>query len=182
MYAGEGHAHPEVVTRRAGRAGREEDTMRRATGAIAVTVMAASAMALASPPAFADLEADTFTLKVKTTAEHYEDVGRRGESIGDTLVFGEKLFHEGERVGTSAVICHVTKARAGTIRLLCWATLSLRGHGDLTIHGKVVFREEGPAQQVLAVTGGTGTYLGASGTMTLDESRRAARYIIQLVP
>lgn len=158
--------------------------MRRAQTLVAATILGIGMATAGISPAAADLDADQFRLRAATMTERFEDVGRKGESLGDSFISTEKLFHGGERVGTSAVTCQVTRfsQRMNSIRLLCHATLSLRGKGDLIIHGKVVFRRGSNARPVLAVTGGTGDYAGASGTMTLDEERRSSHYIIQLLP
>ncbi len=153
---------------------------KRAAAVLGSVAIGMSTVAWGPPSAVADLGAPEFTLKAVTIAEHYDDVGRKGESIGDTLVFSEKLFHAGDRVGRAAVTCSVIDAGKSSIRLLCSATLTLRGHGDLNVHGKVVFREGSKRLPVLAVTGGTGDYTGATGTMTLRESNRTSRYDIAL--
>jgi hypothetical protein len=157
--------------------------MKRTATVLGATILAVGLSVLGPSSAVADdLDSTEFTVKAVTVSEHYEDAGRKGESIGDYIVFQEKLFHAGERVGSAAVVCHLTRARRTVFRLLCWATVTLRGRGDIIVQGKVAFREGSTMPPVLAVTGGTGDYVGASGTMTVDESRRHARYHFVLTP
>jgi allene oxide cyclase-like protein len=157
--------------------------MRRPAAVLGTGIVAISSFVVGSPSAMGDLGASEFRLKAITVHEQYNDIGKKNESLGDTFTFTEKLFHGGERVGRDAVTCTIIAARPSAFRLLCWGTLTLFGRGDLTVHGKVLFREGATALPELAVTGGTGDYAGASGTMTIDEGTgQASRYLITLLP
>ena len=146
---------------------------RRVTRAFAVVVMAcATAFTAITPAAAHDLDTDRFQVTLRPVAEHYEDVGRKGPSIGDYFVFREKLFHRGHQVGRDNGHCNVTRAGAERFAFACTVTLFLRGRGQITTQGLFAFGRGGPSgEPTLAITGGTGWYAHASGTATLVERR-----------
>ena len=99
------------------------------------------------------------------------DLGAPGPSLGDELVFSETLFKKGREVGTSGVVCTVTQAVApyDVLTFHCVGTLSLRG-GQITLQGLIeVQGEDDPGPFVVAITGGTGKYSGASGTAVVRD-------------
>jgi len=146
---------------------------RRIARAFAVVVVACTTTFTAIAPAAAhDLDTDRFQVKLRTEAEHYEDVGRRGPSIGDYVVIREKLFHRGHRVGRDNVHCDVTTAGPERFALACNVTLFLRGRGQIAMQGVFAYSRRGPGgDPAFAITGGTGIYNHASGTATLVEGR-----------
>ncbi len=159
-------------------------SMRRTTtGIMSAMVLVGSAFTMgASPAAADDLDTDRFQVSSRESTEHFNDVGRKGESLGDSFTFTSKLFHDGERVGRDAVRCDITRAKERSFGLQCFGTLTFRGRGDLTIHGKILFQRESETLPTLAITGGTGDYAGASGEFTLVETRRGPnRYRIHLM-
>jgi hypothetical protein len=84
-------------------------------------------------------------------------------SRGDQLVFEDHLFRRGEQVGEGGGTCTITEATEGAF-LACQATYDLPG-GQLTAQGRTT-----PApEKTLAVTGGTGKYVGASGELVVTE-------------
>lgn len=147
---------------------------RRIARALAVVVVVASATAfMASTPAAAhDLDTDRFQVTLRSGAEHYEDNGRKGPSIGDYFVFREKVFHRGNRVGRDSGRCDVTRAGPGRFAFQCTVTVLLRGRGQIALQGLFEFRRGEPGgNPTLAITGGTDDYAHASGTATLRERR-----------
>lgn len=84
-------------------------------------------------------------------------------SAGDGFIFTSKLFRGGERVGTLHAHCQVTRGRAdpSKLPLLCDGALDLRRG---TIVGTTLTRSGGEVT-VIAITGGTGRYTGAEGTI-----------------
>ncbi len=147
---------------------------RRIARALAVGVMASAAAFPAVTPAVAahDLNTDRFQVTLRDDAEHYEDVGRRGPSVGDYFVFREKVFHRGNRVGRDNGRCDVTRAGPGSFAFQCTVTVLLRGRGQIALQGLFAFRRGHPGgDPTLAITGGTGIYNHASGTATLNERR-----------
>lgn len=104
------------------------------------------------------------------------NVGPVGPSIADRLVFSHTLTKDGKTLGLSGVECiltSVTTARSGkgkkarttrTATSNCTATVSLV-EGQVAAQGLSQLAEPDGAF-VLTVTGGTGPYAGATGTMT----------------
>jgi len=136
----------------------------------------------ASPATADDLDTDRFQVSSREWTEHFNDVGRKGESLGDSFTFTSKLFHDGERVGRDAVRCDITRVTKRSFGLQCFATLTFRGRGDLTVQGKILFQEGSEMLSTLAITGGTGDYAGASGEFELTVTRRGPdRYRIHLM-
>ena len=146
---------------------------RRIVSVFAVVVMACGAALTAITPAAAhDLRTDRFQVTLRGDADHYEDVGRPGPSIGDYFVFREKVFHRGNRVGRDNGHCDVTRAGPGRFAFACTVTLFVRGRGQIALQGLFAFRRGAPGgDPTLAITGGTGNYAHASGTATLVERR-----------
>jgi hypothetical protein len=133
-------------------------------------VACATALSAVTPAAAHDLDTDRFRVTLRPVAEHYEDVGRNGPSIGDYFVFREKLFHRGHRVGRDNGHCDVTRAGAERFAFACTVTLFLRGRGQIATQGLFAIRFDEPSgDPTLAITGGTGIYAHASGTATLVE-------------
>ena len=146
--------------------------MRQVTRTCGVAIAAGMmAFGLAPPAAAHDLDSDRFRVTTRTISEHFNDVGKKGPSVGDSFTGTEKLFHRGERVGRDAVGCDVTKASKKLFRLHCVVTLSLRGRGDITAQGGVTFKRGQTVRNTVAITGGTGDYAGASGVIRLIEER-----------
>jgi hypothetical protein len=107
------------------------------------------------------------TLRIAATENQSEflDLGTAGPSLGDELVFSEKLFIHGRDVGESGVVCTITEIVApyDVLRFHCVATLSLR-RGQITLQGLIeVQGEDDPGPFTVAITGGTGAFRGAGG-------------------
>jgi len=102
------------------------------------------------------------------------DVRPRGISIGDQFVAGQDLRTGGRLVGRMMGVC--TAADQSFEGRQCVATLVLRD-GQLTAQGGGLNRHlpGAPAStqhgDAFAVTGGTGAYEGATGTLTIREAR-----------
>lgn len=156
----------------------------RMSRAFIVLLLACATAISAVPPAAAhDLDSDRFRVTLRPVDEHYNDVGKKGASVGDSFTFGDKAFHRGERVGRVDGMCDVTRAGAGKFAFQCVVTLTVKGRGQITVQGLFAFRRGGPDmnETVLAITGGTGIYAGASGKATLmDEPREPTRLQINL--
>ena len=100
------------------------------------------------------------------------DVGARGESPGDAIFFRETLIRDGRRAGSSEVMCVSVSRDLGR----CHGTLRLGG-GTLEASGGTHFG----GRFNLPVVGGTGTYAGASGVLTvIAVSKTRSRYVIEL--
>jgi allene oxide cyclase len=89
------------------------------------------------------------------------DTGAAGDSAGDILTFANPIYDEADvgQVGTDQGYC--VRVVAGTSYECTWTT-SLDG-GQIMVQGP--FLDAGDS--TLAVTGGTGAYEGARGSMQL---------------
>ncbi len=105
-------------------------------------------------PGVAAAATTTLRLTEKQTFQHYVDKGAKGESPGDIRTFGGTVFQNGKKIGHDRIQCVV----AGT----CDAQVWING-GSLISKG---FRAKGP-NFTAKITGGTGTYTHARGTVTV---------------
>jgi hypothetical protein len=108
---------------------------------------------------------DSLRLVAKTIQEGTLDLGTPGPSLGDQLVFSEVLRERGREVGTSGAVCTITEAVPPYTVVVyhCVGTLSLR-RGQITLQGLVETQGmDDPGPFLVAITGGTGAYRGASG-------------------
>ena len=89
------------------------------------------------------------------------DLGAKGDSVGDLLTFANPIFDSANktRVGSDQGYC--VRVVAGK-SWECFWTLRLED-GQITVEGP--FYDTGDS--VMAVTGGTGKYAGAKGSMKL---------------
>ncbi len=121
-----------------------------------LAALAAALAACASGPT-------TTTLHVveRATTDTVGDVAPASDSIGDTLGFANPVYDENNaaQVGTDNGFCLRTAA-PGAWECVWTVTLS---DGQLTVEGPFFDASD----SVLAITGGTGAYKGASGQMTL---------------
>ncbi len=128
---------------------------------LAVFAAAASLAALNSGGgAFA---ADMQSLKVveRATTDTVTSTGDADDNAGDILTFANEVFDEAnkEKVGSDNGWCVRTVVG---VAWECFWTLTLKG-GQITVEGPYL----DAGDSVLAVTGGTGTYAGAKGEMSL---------------
>lgn len=105
--------------------------------------------------------ADELAFVERATSDAVTDIGAKGDSAGDILTFTNEIFDKGNstKLGTDSGWCIRT---APGKSWECFWTLSLE-KGSITVHGP--FLDSGDS--VLAITGGTGQYVGASGEMKL---------------
>lgn len=102
-------------------------------------------------------------------------------SIGDILAFSNPIFDESRthRLGVSSAQCIATSAgRIASATYTCSGTLALN---DGTIAVSALQRGE-PTTQLLAVTGGTGAYDGARGTIVARTLKSGTEDTITLLP
>ncbi|MDX6378101.1 MAG: hypothetical protein QOE98_2404 [Gaiellaceae bacterium] len=100
----------------------------------------------------------------RATTDTAIDNGIAGDTIGDTLAFGNELFDKTNttKVGTDQGSCVRTVVTPGQKAYECSWTNSLKG-GQIVVQGP--FLDAGDS--VMAITGGTGKYRNARGTMDL---------------
>jgi allene oxide cyclase len=122
-----------------------------------VRVAAPAAMLLALP-VFA---AEQIKVVERPVGETTVDLGAKGDSVGDLLVFANGVFDSANKtqVGTDQGYC--VRTIVGKSWECIW-TLTLKA-GQITVEGP--FMDEGDS--LFAVTGGTGKYAGAKGSMKL---------------
>ena len=92
------------------------------------------------------------------------DLGEAGDTIGDLIVFGNPVYDETnlDQVGVDQGSCVLA---VPGIAYECSWTLILED-GQIVVQGPI--NVDG-SESVLAITGGTGAYNGASGEMLLEE-------------
>ena len=99
------------------------------------------------------------TVVSTNTEEAFIDVGDPDFSLGDYFVFTSDLTKRGKTVGHTGVVCTVTSVARGESQ--CVGTASLRD-GQITVQGLIT---EEPEVFTLPITGGTGAFEGAGGTL-----------------
>lgn len=120
--------------------------------------IATLAALLAALPAFA---AEQIKVIERPINETTIDLGIKGDTVGDLLVFGNPIYDIGNKIqlGTDQGYC--VRAVVGKTWECNW-TMTLKG-GQITVEGP--FMDSGDS--LLAITGGTGKYVGAKGSMKL---------------
>jgi allene oxide cyclase len=120
--------------------------------------MLALAAALVTLPAFAR---EQIVVVERPVGETTVDLGAKGDSVGDLLVFANKVYDAGNKaqVGTDQGYCVRTIVGKSWE---CFWTLTLAA-GQITVEGP--FLDTGDS--LMVVTGGTGKYAGAKGSMKL---------------
>jgi hypothetical protein len=95
------------------------------------------------------------------TEEAFVDAGEPDFSLGDSFIFTSDLTRHGTLVGHTGVVCTVTSvAREET---QCVGTAAL-DDGQITIQGLLAGE---PDVFAFPITGGTGDYEGAEGTLVV---------------
>jgi hypothetical protein len=172
----------------------EETKMRRSiTVASALTsALALSGFALAAPGGAGQdshqRHARTIHLTASGFADQDVDVGPPDLTLGDHFVVTEDLFRQGEKVGEDHAVCTLTRLepRSGTAErgaVQCVATFVLP-EGQITVQGVRTFAldAQAPPNFVLAVTGGTGAYKAARGTVHIvDLNETDSRLTLELI-
>ena len=120
------------------------------------------AVLMAGGAVMADSESMGFTVVERATTDVVIDIGEPGDTLGDMLAFGNDLYDADNAavVGRDQGQCF--RSNPG----LSWECTftNILEDGSITVQGP--FYDD--LQDVdLAITGGTGAYAGASGTMTL---------------
>ena len=118
------------------------------------------------------------TIVVTSVTEKYvsHDIPPKGASKGDTIVYRDRLLNAraqfGKRTGTKV------GTDSGTLRFTGAHTASFKGRatlpgGTLTLSGDVYTLQNGDL--VIPVTGGTGAYVGMTGTLTVGTGKNRVR-------
>jgi hypothetical protein len=120
--------------------------------------IAAVAAALSALPAFA---AEQIKVVERPVGETTVDLGAKGDSIGDLLVFANGVFDSANKTQLGSDQGYCVRTIVGK-SWECFWTLTLKA-GQITVEGP--FMDEGDS--LFSVTGGTGKYAGAKGSMKL---------------
>lgn len=110
-----------------------------------------------------DGDRDVISVVSTNTEESFVDVGDQGFSLGDEFVFASRLTWRGQTVGHTGVVCTITSVQRQESQCLGTARLQ---HGQIAIQGLVAGE---PETFNFPITGGTGAYEGAEGTLYVRE-------------
>jgi hypothetical protein len=135
--------------------------------ALAATVAATALVVLpASGQGTATTRTLTFVSTQKARDTKFVDVKPKGYSVGDSMLLSS-LLHDGGRVA-GRIEGHCVLLDPSYHAQMCTITAILAG-GTLTLQGAGLDKRlpgVGDGGEVYAITGGTGDYTGAGGTMT----------------
>jgi allene oxide cyclase len=122
------------------------------------TLAFAASASLASLPALAG---EHIVVVERPVGETTVDLGAKGDSVGDLLVFANKVYDSANKtqVGSDQGYCVRTVVGKSWE---CFWTLMLKD-GQITVEGP--FMDAGDS--LMVVTGGSGKYAGARGSMKL---------------
>jgi allene oxide cyclase-like protein len=139
-----------------------------AVPAAATAAVLAAMVAWASPSHHGG--GKTVTVIEHATTDATTDTGAAGDSAGDVLTFANEVFNAGDtkKVGTDQGYC--IRAVAGASYECNWTTL-LPG-GQITVEGPFYDTKD----STLAITGGTGRYRNARGTMDLRSRENGTKF------
>jgi hypothetical protein len=91
------------------------------------------------------------------------DVGDKGTSLGDEIVFSSKLLQDGNQVGHQGAVCTTVSLERQEAQ--CIATYSFSG-GQITAQALVILGSSAP--YLVSITGGAGQYEGAEGEIQVS--------------
>jgi hypothetical protein len=131
-------------------------TMRKRTRWAAVAFVAAVAVAAATAVGSASAGGRVLHLRMQGGSSTFVNVaGKNGPAAGDEIILNQPVWRDGHRVGRGIVTITLTGGQTDQIH----ADLALRG-GQIDVAGVQLTNGN---RFTLAVTGGTGAYVGASG-------------------
>ena len=133
-----------------------------------VSLPAASASSSqASSSAGGEKKVEVIRVNEVTVQEDFVDVGEEGPSLGDYFVFSADLFRHGKKVGTDGGVGTFVRVESDAFTVQFVATAALP-KGQITIQGHGILTDA-PLKFELAITGGTGKYRTAHGTLTVED-------------
>jgi allene oxide cyclase len=115
-------------------------------------------------------EGRTITVIEHATTDTTTDTGAKGDSVGDVLTFANDVFDAADaaKVGTDNGYC--LRTVQGAAYECNWTTFL--SDGQITVEGPFFDAKD----STLAITGGTGRFRGARGTMELHSRENGAKF------
>jgi allene oxide cyclase len=112
----------------------------------------------------------TITVIEHATTDTTTDTGAKGDSVGDILTFANDVFDAADKtkVGTDNGYC--LRTVKGAAYECNWTTFL--SDGQITVEGPFFDAKD----STLAITGGTGRFRGARGTMELHSRDNGAKF------
>src|SRR5438067_1321211 len=147
------------------------------TISLAIVVSALAAGVAASATAAGHRSQTSVTLHVRSQLQHasYVDNAPQGPSAGDDLVFTERLLNSsGRSIGSDAASCIVLFDQ----RSLCTAAYILPAGQIMAALVQPGLTRHRIYNQ--AITGGTGSYARATGTVTVDQRASGDRFTFHI--
>jgi allene oxide cyclase len=144
--------------------------MRRKLAVVVAGLLVAGGAGMASIVASSSATAaTTLTVTEHAVTDHFTDLGKTDVSPGDLLTFHNPIYDSTDttQVGTDQGSCiRITKFKENlTGSWECqWTTLVNDGADSITVEAQYYDTGLGAG----AITGGTGAYLGASGSLDLN--------------
>jgi hypothetical protein len=150
-----------------------------AVGAVVLVTVGLMSFAAASSPSSATSNSETKTIHViqpRSAVFTEVDVGATGPSPGDYVVITSPLLNPAtrQRVGSGGVVCTLLRVTR-TFPSQCVGTAHFAA-GDITFQG--LFVSVTGKANVLAITGGTGAYRTADGTVTVTILKSGATDVV----
>jgi allene oxide cyclase-like protein len=97
------------------------------------------------------------------------DLGEKGSSQGDQMVFADDVFRKGKKVGTAGGACTATRVTPSAIQYLCQASVRLP-EGQLS--GQLL-ASTSQTTLTYAIIGGTGAYRDVGGYARVPNTQSA---------
>jgi hypothetical protein len=147
-----------------------------------MTTVAIAAVALLIAGLVAQAGADARRTTTLVVIEHANtdkviDTGKAGDSAGDLLTFHNKVYDEADavQVGTDIGDCIRINPKRGSWE--CRWTTSLEG-GSITVEGPFYDTKD----STMAITGGTGVYVTARGSMDVTAVTGGYQFTFNIEP
>jgi allene oxide cyclase len=115
-------------------------------------------------------EGRTITVIEHATTDTTTDTGAPGDTVGDILTFANDVFDAADQTKVATDNGYCLRTVAGAAYECNWTTL-LAG-GQITVEGPFLDAKD----STLAITGGTGRFRGARGTMELHSRENGAKF------
>jgi hypothetical protein len=132
-----------------------------AAAALVMLAVVAVSSALATPAHHGNDHGLTIKVVERATSDTLVDNAPKGDSVGDTLAFGNTIYDASNTTAVGSDGGQCVRTVPG-VSFECMWTTSLKD-GQITVEGP--FLDAGDS--TLAITGGTGAFRNASGTMDL---------------